>query len=228
VSIMASLSRGQRIAFRLTAALVGVLSLLWPMAGCSNGPVVSPKVPTPTTPTAVSQTLAATVTNTPVPQAVAPTNTVPPAAPATDTVRPTNTLPPPDTATPAPALTETATITPTATATLTPTASIQLVAEPFCENPQVCIQGVRALDHTVEFTGTAVINNFAYYKLEYQGGSEGDWHFIARSDSPVQANSLYTWDASILASGEYRVALTAVDQTGNYPSPSIITIKIIS
>ena len=119
------------------------------------------------------------------------------------------------------------TVTPTATATLTITAPIRLLVEPACDNELVRIMGVSAEDRTVEFTGTAAIGNFWYYKFEYQGLDEADWHYIDKSETPVENGSLYTWDTAMLAPGNYRVNLVVVDKTGNYPSPCGVEIEIM-
>jgi hypothetical protein len=119
------------------------------------------------------------------------------------------------------------TITPTATATLTPTVSIVITEEPDCESPGVQIAGWIVQERTIEFTGTASIGNFSYYKFEYKGTEEEGWHFIGRSETAVQDDTLYVWDTSPLATGMYQVHLMTVDDTGNYPPPCEIEVEIL-
>ena len=227
--------------FRALALACVVLLVALPLTGCTKSatPMLSSKVPTPTAgadtpiPTPAAATVVAAATDAPATTSagaptdtavVQPTSTTQP----TDTPPPpTNTVPPADTATPAPTLTATTTVTPTATATLTITAGIRLVVEPACENELVRIMGIAVKERTVEFTGTAAIGNFAYFKFEYQGASEADWHYIDRSETPVDRGILYAWDTSMLAPGIYRVNLIAVDNTGNYPAPCSVEIEII-
>ena len=222
----------RRSAARRWLAFVACLLPFLPLvSGCGQAPFLAPKVPTPTA-TAMAESMPTSPQITP--ELAAPTHTLAVAVVVatdspvpTDTAPPTSTVPPMDTATLVPTVTETVPVTPTATATLTITAPIRLASEPICENELVRIQGMIVTERTVEFTGTAAIGNMAYYKFEYQGAGEGEWHFIGSSEEPVQDGSLYIWDTSVLAPGSYRVHLMVVDRTGNYPPPCGIEIEII-
>ena len=224
------------LGIRRYIALICVLLLtIVPLAGCSKAPFVSSEVPTPTPTVATTMLADASPTDTLAQSTVdaqQPTNTtvVQPTSTSkpTDTPQPPpDTVPPADSATPAPTLTATVTVTPTATATLTITAPIRLANEPACDNELVRIMGISVEDRTVEFTGTAAIGEFWYYKFEYQGLDEADWHYIDKSETPVENGSLYTWDTAMLAPGNYRVNLVVVDKTGNYPSPCGVEIEIM-
>jgi hypothetical protein len=202
------------------------------LPACKEEPILAPTVATPTatvpqaavepTDTAAPSVVPSSATAT---LASLPSDT-PPAAPTDSPLPPTATLPPTETPTPEPTLSPTITITPTATATLTPTVPIWLVREPDCADELVRIAGISVQDRIVEITGTAAIDSFQYYKFEYQGGDEADWHFIGQGDAPVQQGSLYSWDASILPPGQYRLQLVVVDTTGNYPPPCVVEIMV--
>lgn len=216
-----------RINWQRCCALAAIIALYLCPAACTQEPILDSKVPTPpdsattemSAPTATIAVVAAT--NTAATAAVAATE--PPASPTETAVPATATI----TLTSTPIPSPTQTITPTATATLTPTAPIRLVQVFDCPTDGVQISGLDVTDRTVVFTGTASIGNFWYFKFEYKGINEPDWHFVGQVETPVQDGILYTWDASILPPGSYLVNLIVVDKTGNYPPPCQIEIEVL-
>jgi len=75
------------------------------------------------------------------------------------------------------------------------------------------------LSGTVRIEGSANIDNFQFYKLEYGVGDEpASWHSIGEERrAPVAEGLLCTWDTTKLPLGVYTLRLTVVDITGNYP-----------
>lgn len=143
---------------------------------------------------------------------------------------PTNSPAPP---TETPEITPTATRrprpTPQATAEPTDTPTPEIVL-PNCPNPGVRIvsPGVNSvLNGTVEIRGSAIIDNFGYYKFEFQSLSIADeWHHVYTGEQAVSAGVLGYWSVDPLPAGEYLFQLVVVDATGNYPPPCQVRVTI--
>ncbi len=128
--------------------------------------------------------------------------------------------PPTITPTPRPTRTPRPTSTPEASPTpLTPTP--QPVVLPNCPDSRARLTHptVNAvLKGSVEFRGTANIDNFQFYKLELKGeATSGGWQTIFTENTPVTDGVLGFWDTSALPAGAYAFRLVVVDKTGNYP-----------
>ena len=77
--------------------------------------------------------------------------------------------------------------------------------------------------------GTAAIDNFWYYKLEFS--SDGEWpvqwsliedlHF-----EPVVNGFLDDWKTGALPEGVYQLRLVVVDKNGNYPEPCQVQVTV--
>lgn len=145
---------------------------------------------------------------TPTPSPVPPTLTP---TPTPTRVRPTP-RPPEPTETPAP------------TATPVP-------PTPICPNPgvQITSPGMDAvLNGPVQILGTANIPNFQYYKIEV-GSGENPTSWSLFSDlrkSPIAGGLLDIWDPSGYPAGVYKLRLTVVDNTGNYPLPCEVRVIV--
>jgi hypothetical protein len=117
---------------------------------------------------------------------------------------------------------------PTPISIVTPT---PLLILPDCPNPlaRLTYPTVDAvLKGNVRITGSANIENFWFYKLEYKSAVGVDeWHVIGElKEKPVVDGLLGEWDTSILPEGVYLFRLTVVDITGNYPPPCEVRVKI--
>lgn len=100
---------------------------------------------------------------------------------------------------------------------------------PLCPNPRVRVTSPpdgAILRGTVRIQGSADIERFAYYKFELQPEGVSDWSFLARFDRSVTDGVLMTWDTTTALSGAYRLRLTVVDETGNYPEPCEVRIVV--
>jgi hypothetical protein len=144
--------------------------------------------------------------------------------------------------TPAPATpTHPSTRTPTRLA-MTPTAALTPTVPPppptsppspppSCPNALACIthpgEGAR-LQGVVEVRGTANIEGFHFYKVEYGIGQvPTNWNAIgALQYTPVEDGTLLTFDTAALADGPYVLRLTVVDNTGNFPEPSQVSVVV--
>lgn len=143
----------------------------------------------------------------------APTNIIPPATPTPSPAQPspTPTRPP----RPTPTLAETPSPSPTTAPPLPP---------PTCPNPQVQITAPGSgahLEGVVEIWGTADIDQFQYYKVEY-GVGETPPGWVVIDDlkyEPVSEGVLVVWNTAGFTPGTYTLRLTVVDITGNYPEP---------
>ena len=140
-----------------------------------------------------------------------------------------------------------ATITPTATATKvrptrparpTPTSDAvatetPVVRPPACPNPGVRLTSPGAnqvVSGNVPVRGTANTASFQYYKVEVGPGSnpkDHEWTVVGQLHyEPVSGGLLETFNGSAYAPGTYTLRLVVVDQTGNYPEPCRVTIKV--
>lgn len=93
-----------------------------------------------------------------------------------------------------------------------------------CPNPKARITspGMGAkVEGRVEIWGTADIDRFQYYKVEY-GVGETPPGWVVIDDlkyAPVSEGVLVVWNTAGLTPGTYTLRLTVVDITGNYPEP---------
>jgi hypothetical protein len=72
--------------------------------------------------------------------------------------------------------------------------------------------------------GTAAIPNQEYWKGEISADGQG-WTMLYRSNAAVQDGLLIEFNTRTVPRGEYQIRLTAVDRTGNYPEPCVISIS---
>jgi hypothetical protein len=142
--------------------------------------------------------------------------------------------------TPQPTPTETSgplaasTLTPTPPpATITPTATPTAVRPAACPNPGVRITspGVnQVLTGNFPVRGTASTANFQYYKLEVGPGSsprDHEWTVVGQlHERTVSGGVLETFNSGAYPVGTYTLRLVVVDQTGNYPEPCRVTIRV--
>jgi hypothetical protein len=78
--------------------------------------------------------------------------------------------------------------------------------------------------------GTANLADFQYYKVEVGPGTnpkDHEWVVVGQLHySPVSGGVLETFNSSAYAPGTYTLRLVVVDQTGNYPTPCLVTINV--
>lgn len=124
----------------------------------------------------------------------------------------------------------------TPTAVLTPTVPPPPPASPPpppppCPNTLACItspgEGAK-LKGVVEVRGTANVEDFHFYKIEYGAGqAPTNWNVIgALQYAPGEDSTLLTFDTAALADGPYVLRLTVVDSTGNFPEPSKVSVVV--
>lgn len=69
----------------------------------------------------------------------------------------------------------------------------------------------------IEIRGTAVVQDFWYYKVEFRFDNEPNhWRYIYSAYAPVRDGVLAVWDTSPLPNGVYWLRLAVVDRTANY------------
>lgn len=144
-----------------------------------------------------------------------PTSNVPTATP----------LPP--TLTPEPSPTATRRVFPTRPS---PTATPPPV--PACSSiARITSPGVGAvLSGQVQIFGTAAAADFNFYKIEYhrEGEPAEAWHSISDIHRDQVVNGLLdVWDVSGFPPGNYRLKLTVVDITGNYPPQNRCEVPVV-
>jgi LysM repeat protein len=82
------------------------------------------------------------------------------------------------------------------------------------------------LSGLVEVKGTANLDSFWYYKLEFHKDSLDDWHYIAGAEEVVENGTLGTWNTWTVSDGTYLFRLVVVDRMGNYPPPCEIPVRV--
>lgn len=198
--------------FLVFVAILGTTAYVnfWVLGGSAGGPSIGPTLslgPTLTPSPVIGQ---AFPTSTPTAEPTAtPEPMVPPTAPPAPTAAPV-----PPTATPPPP---------------SPTFAVPPTAPPAnCPNSGVRITSPgngQQVSGTVNVVGTASIENFQFYKVEYNDGNG----FAVIGDvvrQPVTGGLLATWNAVGFPGGTYTLRLTVVDVTGNYPPPCDVTVVI--
>ena len=82
------------------------------------------------------------------------------------------------------------------------------------------------LSGVVQAQGTAKIEDFWYYKLEYRKDGLDNWHYVTGAETPVENGALGEWDTRTVSDGTYTFRLVIVDRTGNYPPPCEIPVYV--
>jgi len=68
----------------------------------------------------------------------------------------------------------------------------------------------------IEVRGTAMVQDFWYYKVEFRFDDEPNhWRYIYSAYEPVRDGVLAIWDTSPFPDGVYWLRLAVVDRTGN-------------
>lgn len=135
--------------------------------------------------------------------------------------------PAPPTPTPAPSPTATHRILPTQpppTATSAPMAACSNIAQ--ITSPRVGA----VLSGQVQIYGTAAAPDFNFYKIEYhrEGEPADAWHSISDIHrNPVVNGLLDVWNVGGFPAGNYRLKLTVVDVTGNYPPQNRCEVPVV-
>ncbi len=91
-----------------------------------------------------------------------------------------------------------------------------------CPNPGVCIihpAPDTTISGQVSVLGTANIENFQNYKLEWWGEGGSGWNYLLERFEPVIDDELLMLDTRTVPAGMYGLRLTVIDQTGNYLDP---------
>lgn len=219
---------------KLAAALAAVAVLIVLARVLSGGGERKASTPTPSPPVIVPTVTPTHETirtsPTPVPPVmismVTPMPEVTPTSPTTatpsSTPKPTSTLEPSATLTPTPAR-----LTPM----YTPTHEAIPGVMPNCPNrkARLTYPTVNAkLRGTIQIKGSANIDNFQFYKVEYgEGDNPKAWHGISDVHrTPVVDGVLDVWNTDALPEGVYTLRLTVVDNTGNYPEPCDVRVVI--
>jgi len=113
----------------------------------------------------------------------------------------------------------------------TSTPTVTRVPPPPCPRPDICITFPRdgqVLANEVTIQGTANIASFQFYKVEYGLGEEPQaWHSIGDiRRTPVVGGTLAVWYIAGFPNGIYRLRLTVVDISGNFPPPHEVRVII--
>jgi hypothetical protein len=163
---------------------------------------------------------------------VAPTQTRAPIVADEDYIEPADSsverrLNPPPTATIAPPIPPSVTVH-EPTTTVPPSNG----AKPKCPNPYAQMTNPpmnTVIKGVLEISGTAVRENFDYYKFEYLQEGTTIWNWLARIDHPVQNGKLLSLKLTEAAipDGPYWLRLTVVDTAGNFwPEDCVLRIIV--
>jgi len=110
-----------------------------------------------------------------------------------------------------------------------PTATVGLPAS--CPNPGIRIASPamnQAVQGEVTVRGTANIAQFQFYKIEYGMGEEPrEWHSIGEIvRAPVTDGVIAMWNVAGFPSGPFKLRLTVVDASGNFPPPCEVRVVV--
>jgi len=121
-----------------------------------------------------------------------------------------------------------------ATATPLPTGEVSALG---CQNPDATISSPaneERIRGIVEILGTADIDNFAFYTLEFRSiTSDGTWRAIMAGTQRVcetfcdEEELLGTWDTSLVTPADYALRLVVTDTMGNAPLPCEIRVSVL-
>lgn len=111
------------------------------------------------------------------------------------------------------------------------------IAAAACSNPDATIRIPEDGDQlrgVIEILGTANIDNFAFYTLEYRSiTSEGTWRAIMAGTQQVceafceEEELLGSWDTSLVPPADYALRLVVTDTSGNAPQPCQIRVSVV-
>jgi len=114
------------------------------------------------------------------------------------------------------------------TATPLPAAQIDSTG---CLNPRATLTQPAPdaeLRGEVVIRGTAAIDNFAFYRLEYTALLPGStWRAILAGTDRVVDGELGTWDTRLVVPDMYAFRLVVTDTSGNAPAPCVIRVRIL-
>lgn len=79
---------------------------------------------------------------------------------------------------------------------------------------------------TISMVGTATHPQFQFYKIEFAPAGSGNFSYLDGGNSPVVNGVLVNINSSALGNGAWTLRLTVVDQTGNFPAPCDVTIRV--
>ena len=119
---------------------------------------------------------------------------------------------------------------PAATPTPTPTPTPQVAAcSPWVNITEPTVNAKLDGSGITFVRGTAAIDNFWYYKLEFAYGEwPAGWSLIEDLHYvPVVNSYLGDWKTGALPEGVYQLRLVVVDKTGNFPQPCQVRVNIV-
>jgi len=119
--------------------------------------------------------------------------------------------------------------TPAPTPTPTPTPAPQIaVCAPWASITEPTVNAELDGSGITFVRGTAAIDNFWYYKLEFACGEwPTQWSLIEDLHfAPVVSGYLGDWKTGALAEGVYQLRLVVVDNNGNYPEPCQVRVIV--
>jgi hypothetical protein len=111
----------------------------------------------------------------------------------------------------------------------TPTSQAQAGVSPNCPLPGAHITqpgNGAVVSGVVQVIGTANIENFDYYKIEFRVPGSDEWHYINSYKTRAGEGPIARWDTTGLPAGEYEFRLVVVDTTGNFPEPCQIRLIV--
>ncbi|MCB9148827.1 MAG: hypothetical protein H6641_08710 [Caldilineaceae bacterium] len=106
-----------------------------------------------------------------------------------------------------------------------------VVSAASCPDPRALITNPAngaVLSGAISMSGTAVHEQFQFYKVEYASGAGAQEGFVYlfSGNSPVNGGLLGSFNTSSLNNGVWTLKLTVVDVTGNFPEPCYVTVTI--
>ncbi|MBN1658012.1 MAG: hypothetical protein JXA93_06395 [Anaerolineae bacterium] len=102
-------------------------------------------------------------------------------------------------------------------------------ASAHCPHANACIvypEPGATISGRVYIMGSATLENFQRYKIEWWGQGGSGWAFLLEKTEPVVNGELMMLNTSTVPSGRYGLRLTVIDRNGNYLEPCEIWWKV--
>jgi len=108
---------------------------------------------------------------------------------------------------------------------------VPTVTQPVCPDARAVILSPgsgQTVSGMVSIQGTAVHEDFWYYKLEFApgDGSSGNFAWFDGGENQVRAGYLGSFNSSAVANGTYTIRVVSVDSSGNFPPPCLVSINV--
>ncbi|MBL7201854.1 MAG: LysM peptidoglycan-binding domain-containing protein [Anaerolineae bacterium] len=97
--------------------------------------------------------------------------------------------------------------------------------KPGCAHITWPVQGAQ-LSGVLRAEGTVDVEEHGYYKLEFRGDGQDEWHYLDGGKESVLEDLLGKWNTRIVPNGRYIFRVVVVDGQGNYDPPCEMVVNV--